>query len=79
LKQFLKKLDQAHDGAYFTLTDGDTPDAAPVLPPPRGAPSIEMFIAMLVGIGFGAGAIYLLGRFRSRLPSWRRDTGMSGS
>jgi transglutaminase-like putative cysteine protease len=79
LNQFLKKLDQARDGAYFTLTDGEEPEAPPVLPPPRGAPSIEMFVALLVGIGFGAGAIYLLGRLRSRLPSWRRGAWSAGS
>jgi transglutaminase-like putative cysteine protease len=68
LQKFLEKLDEAHDSAYFTLTDPDEEASGVSLAPPRG-PSIEMFVAMLVGIGFGALATFLVLR---RRPEFRR-------
>ena len=77
LKQFLKKLDETHDSAFFTLTDGDeSPETTgePAIPPPKGV-SVESFVSMLVGMVFGALAVILFQQFRPRFR--RAATGPS--
>lgn len=64
LEQFLMKLDQARDDAFYTLTDGDANDAASV----GKGPSWKLIATLIVGLTLGVFAI-LWARTRTwRLP-----------
>lgn len=67
LEQFLKKLDEAHDNAFFTLTDGDEAEenVDPAIPKPKGM-NVESFVSMLVGMIFGALGLFTFQRLRAK-------------
>jgi transglutaminase-like putative cysteine protease len=78
LKRFLSRLDKAHDDAYYTLTDNDTPAAASTVtllrPKARTTgPSLEMLVAAGLGLGFGLLALFELRRSQWRLPPAEPD------
>jgi len=71
LKRFLKKLEKAHDDAFYTLTDNDTEaegDEAAEETASAGGPGMPMLIALAVGLGLGIGALtfYELRRRRAK-------------
>jgi transglutaminase-like putative cysteine protease len=72
LKKFLVNLDEAHDDAFYTLTDSEG-TAGGVAPPPPKGPGVAMIVMPVLGLGAGIWLAFLMTRLRWRLADAEED------